>query len=103
MHAEVFTDSELRQKLNDNFILAYVDIESGDRIRLENGERITEMQFSTRNRIYGTPTFVFLSPQRKALFVKAGFQSIVQMTRYHNFIYESAYLTSSLEDYLSQQ
>ena len=52
---------------NDAFVLAYVDTESGDRISLANGERITEMQFASRSRIIGTPTFIFFSPEQKLL------------------------------------
>ncbi len=44
MHAEVFIDAGMRENYNTNFILAYVDIESGNRIRLANGERITRRE-----------------------------------------------------------
>jgi thioredoxin-related protein len=103
MHAEVFVDSELHKGYSSNFVLAYVDIESGNRIHLSNGERITEMQFATRSRIFGTPTFFFISPEQKLLFKRAGFQTIEQMTRYHNFISEGIYREISLEEYLLQQ
>ena len=103
MHAEVFADAGMRVNYNTNFILVYVDIESGNRIRLANGERISEMQFATRNRIYGTPTFIFFSPEQKPLFKKAGFQSIDQMNRYHDFIAEGFYRDTPLKKYLSLQ
>ena len=103
IHAEVFVDAGMRENYNTNFILAYVDIESGNRVRLANGERITEMQFATRNRIYGTPTFIFFSPEQKPLFKKAGFQSIEQMNRYHDFITEGIYRDTPLKKYLSLQ
>jgi thioredoxin-related protein len=103
MHAEVFTDPVLRQQYNDDFVLAYVDTESGNRISLANGERTTEMQFAARNRIIGTPTFVFFSPQQQPLFSKAGFQSIEQMKRYGDFIVEGHYKTMPLAEYLASQ
>ena len=103
MHAELFVDAGMRVNYNTNFILAYVDIESGNRIRLANGERITEMQFATRNRIYGTPTFIFFSPEQKPLFKKAGFQSIEQMNQYHDFIAEGIDRDTPLKKYLSLQ
>ena len=56
MHAEVFSDASLSEKYNDAFVLAYVDTESGNRIKLANGEKITEMQFASRSRILGTPS-----------------------------------------------
>jgi thioredoxin-related protein len=102
MHAEVFTDPDLRERLNRDFVLAYVDTESGNRIRLANGERTTEMQFATRNRIFGTPTFIFFSPQQQPLFKKAGFQSIEQMKQYAEFIAEGHYEGMSLADFLAK-
>ena len=82
MHAEVFNDASLNAKYNNAFVLAYVDTESGNRIRLGNGERTTEMQFATRSRILGTPTFIYFSPEQKPLFKKAGFQTVAQMKLY---------------------
>ena len=103
MHAEVFTDPELENQLNEHFILAYVDTESGNRIRLGTGETTTEMQFAARNRILGTPTFVFFSPQQKPLFKKAGFQSITQMQAYGEYILQNHYQTTSLDAFLASQ
>jgi len=101
MHAEVFNDASITKKYNTEFVLAYVDTESGNRIRLANGETTTEMQFATRSRILGTPTFIFFSPQQKPLFKKAGFQSIEQMNRYGDFIAQGHYRRMSLQDYLA--
>ena len=103
MHAEVFTDADVLERYNGDFVLAYVDTESGNRIRLASGERITEMQYATRNRILGTPTFVFFSPQQKPLFKKAGFQSIEQMKQYADFIVEGHFEQMSLNDFLARQ
>jgi thioredoxin-related protein len=103
MHAEVFTDPAVHERYDADFVLAYVDTESGNRIKLANGERITEMQFASRNRILGTPTFVFFSPQQKPLFKKAGFQSIEQMQRYADYIVDGHFEQMPLADYLAQQ
>ena len=101
MHAEVFTDDGVRLKYSNAFVLAYVDTESGNRIRLANGETTTEMQFAARSRILGTPTFVFYSTEQKPLFKKAGFQSIEQMSRYGEFVAEGHYRSMTLKDYLA--
>ena len=103
MHAEVFTDAGVRDNYTGKFVLAYVDTESGNRIRLANGERTTEMQFAARNRILGTPTFVFFSPEQKPLFKKAGFQSIEQMNQYSDYITGGHYKTTPLQDYLASR
>lgn len=101
MHAEVFSDADLRRQFNEKFVLAYVDTESGNRIRLSNGETTTEMQFASRNRILGTPTFVFFSAEQEPIFKKAGFQSIEQMRRYGDYIADGHYRSMTLEDYLA--
>jgi predicted bacteriocin transport accessory protein len=103
MHKEVFSDSSLRQNLSSHFVLAYVDTESGNRIRLANGERTTEMQFASRSRIIGTPTFVYFSEDQKPLFTKAGFQTISQMQQYNDFVSAGHYKTTSLKQYLSSE
>jgi len=103
MHAEVFNDASLTAKFNNAFVLAYVDTESGDRISLANGERITEMQFASRSRIIGTPTFIFFSPEQKPLFKKAGFQSIAQMNQYGNYILDKHYQSMPLHEFLASQ
>ena len=103
MHAEVFNDASLTAKYNNAFVLAYVDTESGDRISLANGERITEMQFASRSRIIGTPTFIFFSPEQKPLFKKAGFQTVTQMNQYGDYILEKHYQSMPLREYLARQ
>jgi thioredoxin-related protein len=103
MHKEVFSDPSLRQNLSHHFVLAYVDTESGNRIRLANGERTTEMQFASRSRIIGTPTFVYFSELQKPLFTKAGFQTVSQMQQYSDYVSEGHYKTTPLKQYLSNE
>ncbi len=103
MHAEVFSDASLSAKYNTAFVLAYVDTESGNRIRLGNGERTTEMQFATRSRILGTPTFIYFSHDQKPLFKKAGFQTVAQMNLYGDYILENHYKSMPLQEFMAQQ
>ncbi len=103
MHKEVFSDSSVLANYKNKFVLAYVDTESGNRIKMPNGERTTEMQFATRNRILGTPTFIYFAHDQKPLFKKAGFQTIEQMNRYSQFVDQKHYKTSTLKDFMSQQ
>ena len=103
MNKEVFTDPALRQNMSGEFVLAYVDIESGNRIRLPNGERTTEMQFASRSRLLGTPTFFYFSPNLKPLLKKAGFQTILQMQQYSDFVSEGHYKIMPLKQYLSNE
>jgi len=103
MHEEVFIDSGLNKQFSKKFALAYVDTESGNRIRLSNGERTTEMQFASRSRILGTPTFIYFSADQKPLFKRAGFQTIEQMTLYNDYVLEGHYRTAKLKDYMANK
>ena len=103
MHAEVFSDAALTERMNAGFVLAYVDTESGNRIRLGSGEVITEMQYAARSRILGTPTFVFVSPEQRPLFKKAGFQSIAQMQQYATYILDDHYRSMPLAEFEAAQ
>ena len=71
------------------------------RIRLPNSERTTEMQFASRSRVLGTPTFIYYSERQKPLFTKAGFQTISQMQQYSDFVSKEHYKTTALKQYLS--
>lgn len=103
MHKEVFSDPGLQRKMSEKFVLAYVDTESGNRIRLPNGERTTEMQFAAKNRIVGTPTFIYFDETQKPQFKRAGFQSIEQMKQYSDFISEGVYREMALKDFLARK
>lgn len=59
---EAFSDPLVRERYTENYILAYVDAESGKRLRLPSGERITERELGTRYNAFVTPVFSFLNP-----------------------------------------
>ena len=99
MHKEVFSDALMQEKYNNDLVLAYVDTESGQRIKLPSGERMTEMQFAARNRILGTPTFIYFSREQKPLFKKAGLQSIEQMNAYSDYVSGGHYQSKTLQQY----
>lgn len=103
MHQEVFSDQSIQAKYAEEFVLAYVDTESSNRIRLPNGERTTEMQYAARNRILGTPTFIYFAPDQKPVLKRAGFQTIEQMSQYSDFISQGHFKNSSLKEYLAQK
>ncbi len=103
MHKEVFSDDQIKQRYNDHYILAYVDTESGERLTLPNDERITEMQFASRTRILGTPTFIFLTPDETPLMKLAGFKSIEKMKQYDDYIIGGHYGSQTFKQYIGAE
>ena len=72
---EAFSDQVVKQRYSDNYILAYVDSESGKRMRLPSGERITERELGIRYKAYVTPVFSFMAPDGSVVFQLIGVQS----------------------------
>ena len=73
---ESFSDPTVRQRYTANYVLAYVDSESGHRLRLPSGERITERELGTRYKAFVTPVFSFIDAQGRLALRLVGVQSI---------------------------
>jgi thioredoxin-related protein len=78
-NAEAFSDARVRQAYVDNYVLAYVDSESGKRLRLPSGERITERELGTRYKAFVTPVFSFVTVDGEVLQRLVGVQRIVDL------------------------
>ena len=73
---EAFVDPQVKQRYTTNYVLAYVDAESGKRLRLPSGERITERELGTRYNALVTPIFTFLTPEGEFIDRMVGVQRI---------------------------
>lgn len=73
---EAFSDAGVREAYTQHYVLAYVDSESGKRLRLPSGERVTEREVGTRYNAFVTPVFTFMTPGGKALMRLVGVQRI---------------------------
>jgi len=76
---EAFSDSGVRKAYTQHYILAYVDSESGKRLRLPSGERITERDLGTRYNAFVTPVFSFMTPDGQQILQLVGVQRIVDL------------------------
>lgn len=73
---EAFSDKRVREIYTRHYVLAYVDSESGHRIRLPSGERITERELGTRYNAFVTPVFTFMTSDGQPLLRLVGVQRI---------------------------
>lgn len=83
---ESFSDPRVIERFNANYVLAYVDSESGKRLRLPSGERITGMELGVRLKVFGTPFFYFMEPDGSAILRAPGFQSAEDFLLYDRFV-----------------
>ena len=77
---EAFSDKGVQAVYTRNYVLAYVDSESGKRLRLPSGERITEREVGTRYNAFVTPVFTFMTPDGQPLMRLVGVQRIEDLT-----------------------
>ena len=73
---EAFSDSQVHDIYTRHYVLAYVDSESGKRVRLPSGERITEREVGTRYNAFVTPIFTFMNTSGQPLLRLVGVQRI---------------------------
>ena len=72
---QAFSKEQVKKSYAENYVLIYVNSESGKRLKLANGERITEMQLGERMNVYGTPVFLFLEPTGQLIEKRFGVQT----------------------------
>ena len=72
---QAFSDADVREAYVNHYVLAYVDSESGRRLRLPSGERITERELGVRYEAAVTPVFTFMIPDGTAVLQLVGLQS----------------------------
>ncbi len=88
---ESFSDPRVMQEYNANYVLAYVDSESGKRLRLPSGERITEMELGVRLKVIGTPFFYYMEPNGAPILRAPGYQTAEELLLFDRFVSEGHY------------
>ena len=101
VNKKTFIDLDLRKLYIKDFILVYVDAESGKRLRLPSGERITEANLGVRYKAFGTPMFLYLDENGKVLAGIPGIQTVKDFRDYDRYVMEGHYRTQSLAQFLS--
>jgi thioredoxin-related protein len=86
---EAFSDPGVKEQYSKNYVLAYVDSESGKRLRLPSGERITERELGTRYNAFVTPVFSFISPDGTVITRMVGVQRIEDLMDAHNVVQQA--------------
>ena len=96
-----FIDPDLKALYINNYVLVYVDAESGKRLRLPSGERITEADLGAHYKVFGTPVFVYLEADGKVIGSIPGMQTVQNFKDYDRYVMEGHYKTQSLLEFLN--
>jgi len=100
---KTFSDAGLKQLLSDNYVLIYVDAEGGKRLRMPNGERLTEAELGTRLGAFATPLFVFMTPDGKVVAKIPGFKTVDDFKDYDRYVRGGHYRKQTLLEFLGSK
>jgi len=98
---ETFSDARLRSLYIKNYVLVYIDAESGDRLTLPTGEIITESELGVRLKVKATPVFVYLDSAGQPLFRVPGFKTVADFMAFDRYVQGGHYKTRSINEFLS--
>lgn len=102
-NVEGFGHDDLRKRYREHFVLVYVDNESGARVTLSSGERITEAELGNRYRVKLTPTFVYLDPAGREVARLFGVQQKKDLAALDHYMANGVYKSKPFRQYLSEQ
>jgi thioredoxin-related protein len=103
VNRETFPNPALRDKLIAHYVLVYVDSESGRRLTLPSGERITEMELGVRFKAFATPVFAWLEPDGRAILKVSGVQTVKDFDEYDRFVHGGIYRTKTFQQFMTDE
>ena len=78
----------------------YVDSESGRRVTLPSGERITEAELGVRMNAFATPLFAYLTPAGEQIMQIPGFKTVEDFRDYDRYVRGGHYKQQTLLEFL---
>lgn len=100
---KTFSNAALKKLYTDHYELVYVDAESGKRLTLPSGERITEAELGVRLQAFATPLFVYLTPQGDKIMQIPGFKTVQDFRDYDRYVRGGHYKQKSLLEFLGEK
>lgn len=98
---KTFSDASLKSLYSGNYELVYVDAESGRRLTLPSGERITEAELGVRLQAFATPLFVYLTPKGDKIIQIPGFKTVQDFRDFDRYVRGGHYKQKTLLEFLS--
>lgn len=97
---KTFSDAGLKKLYTENYALVYVDAESGKRLTLPTGERITEAELGARLQAFATPLFVYMTPAGEKIMQVPGFKTVQDFRDYDRYVRGGHYKDKTLLEFL---
>ncbi|HMM47522.1 MAG TPA: thioredoxin family protein [Thiobacillaceae bacterium] len=97
---KTFSDASLKKLYTENYELVYVDAESGRRLTLPSGERITEAELGVRLQAFATPLFVYMTSTGEKIVQIPGFKTVQDFRDYDRYVRGGHYKQKPLLEFL---
>ena len=98
-NAETFSQKKIKTLFTQNYELVYVDAESGKRITLPTGERITELELGARLNAFATPLFVYMTANGDTVFRAPGFKTADDFISFDKYVRGGYYKKMSIAEF----
>lgn len=100
---KTFSNASLKALYSSHYELVYVDAESGKRLTLPSGERITEAELGVRLQAFATPLFVYLTPEGDKIMQIPGFKTVKDFRDYDRYVRGGHYKQKTLLEFLGSK
>ncbi len=100
-NVETFSNRDLRKLYIKHYILVYVDAESGRRLTLPEGERITEMELGARLNVFSSPVFLYLEPSGEIILRAPGYKTVKDFEDFDRYVQGGYYRNQSINEFLA--
>ncbi len=100
---QTFSNASLKALYSSHYELVYVDAESGKRLTLPSGERITEAELGVRLQAFATPLFVYLTPEGDKIMQIPGFKTVQDFRDYDRYVRGGHYKQKTLLEFLGSK
>ena len=97
---QTFSDASLKKLYSSHYELVYVDSESGRRVTLPSGERITESELGVRLNAFATPLFVYLTPAGEKIVQIPGYKTVQDFRDFDRYVRGGHYKQQTLLEFL---
>ena len=102
-NVETFSDKNVHEIYSKNYVLIYVDAESGKRLQLPDGERITEAELGARLNVFSTPVFLYLEPDGNVVMRAPGYKTVQDFVNIDKYVQGEYYRSMSINEFLAKQ
>jgi thioredoxin-related protein len=100
VNRETFVDASLHKLYENNYVLVYVDAESGDRLTLPDGERLSGMELGARLNVFSTPVFIYMEPNGKMILRAPGYKTVKDFMDFDRYVQGGYYRSKSINEFL---